>query len=623
MQQLRSCTEAIAAPFVRSAFVGNAGVVEFQKGTTLALKAETHNHPSAVEPFGGANTGVGGVIRDILGIAHKPIAVTDILCFGPTDLPLSELPDGSLHPRRVEAGVIDGVADYGNKIGLPTVAGAILYDRAYTTNPLVFAGCIGSAPTRALHEGPHAGDRVIVLGGATGRDGIRGATFSSATMDATTGEVAGASVQIGDPIVEKLLIDVLVGAEDMYSAITDCGAGGLSSAIGEMAEGVGADVDLALVPRKYPGLEPWEVWLSEAQERMVVSVPPRGVSALAKRCDKHGVGWSDVGSFTGDGILVVRHGDEVVARLDTEFLARRTSTTTHGRVDARSAAQWCHDREPSTTRQRRSSRCSAIRTSPRRPRRSTATTTRSSVPRSCARWSAPHPTVPPTAWSSLSRPTNTASRSGSASTRGTACTTPRPWPSPPSTRRSATSSPSAPTRTGSRCSTTSPGAIRGVSRRWAISSQRSTAAVQLPSCSMRRSCRGRTRSTTSTSAETASATLFRRRSSSPRSATFPMPIDASHPTSSTPGNVLMLIGSTETEFAGSHFDLVHGEPDDPGVVPAPDTDAAIHYRHLHAAMQAGLHRLLPRHQRGRSCGRTGRDVYRWASRGDDQHLAAR
>ena len=241
----------------------------------------------------GANTGVGGVIRDILGIAHKPIAVTDILCFGPTDLPLSELPDGSLHPRRIEAGVIDGIADYGNKIGLPTVAGAILYDRAYTTNPLVFAGCIGSAPTRPLHEGPHAGDRVIVLGGATGRDGIRGATFSSATMDATTGEVAGASVQIGDPIVEKLLIDVLVGAEDMYSAITDCGAGGLSSAIGEMAEGIGADIDLALVPRKYPGLEPWEVWLSEAQERMVVAVPPRGVSALAKRCDKHGVGWSD------------------------------------------------------------------------------------------------------------------------------------------------------------------------------------------------------------------------------------------------------------------------------------------------------------------------------------------
>lgn len=320
MKQLRECTEAIDAPFVVSAFVGNAGVVEFAKGTTIAVKAETHNHPSAVEPFGGANTGVGGVIRDVLGIAHKPIAVTDILCFGPLDLPLSDLPDGALHPRRIQTGVIDGVADYGNKIGLPTVAGAILYDPAYTTNPLVFAGCIGTAPTRPLHEGPHPGDRVVVLGGATGRDGIRGATFSSATMNATTGEVAGASVQIGDPIVEKLLIDALIGAEDLYSAITDCGAGGLSSAVGEMAEGVGCDVDLELVPRKYPGLEPWEVWLSEAQERMVVSVPPRGVSALAHRCERVGVEWADIGSFTGDGQLVVRAGDTKVADMSTEFL---------------------------------------------------------------------------------------------------------------------------------------------------------------------------------------------------------------------------------------------------------------------------------------------------------------
>ena len=272
MKRLRNSTETIDAPFVRSAFVGNAGVIEFTPGTTLALKAETHNHPSAVEPFGGANTGVGGVIRDVLGMAHRPILVTDVLCFGPADLPIDELPAGSLHPLRIRAGVVDGVADYGNKIGLPTVAGAVLYDPAYTTNPLVFAGCIGVAPTRPVHDGPHPGDRIVVLGGATGRDGIRGATFSSATMDATTGEVAGASVQIGDPVVEKLLIDALVGAEDLYSGITDCGAGGLSSAVGEMAEGVGADVDLDLVPRKYPGLEPWEVWLSEAQERMVVSI---------------------------------------------------------------------------------------------------------------------------------------------------------------------------------------------------------------------------------------------------------------------------------------------------------------------------------------------------------------
>ncbi|MGA1451886.1 MAG: phosphoribosylformylglycinamidine synthase subunit PurL [Ilumatobacteraceae bacterium] len=320
LRQLRDCTEEIDAPFVRSAFVGNAGVVEYVTGTTIALKAETHNHPSAIEPFGGANTGVGGVIRDVLGIAHRPIAVTDILCFGPRDLALDAIPEGALHPLRISEGVVDGVADYGNKIGLPTVAGAVLYDPAYTTNPLVFAGCIGTAEGWTSHDGPHPGDRVIVLGGRTGRDGIRGATFSSATMDATTGEVAGASVQIGDPITEKLLIDALVGAEELFTAITDCGAGGLSSAVGEMAEGVGADVDLDRVPLKYAGLEPWEIWLSEAQERMVIAVAPERVEAMRSRCDRFGVEFSDIGEFTGTGRLVVRCAGETVVDLDTEFL---------------------------------------------------------------------------------------------------------------------------------------------------------------------------------------------------------------------------------------------------------------------------------------------------------------
>jgi phosphoribosylformylglycinamidine synthase subunit PurSL len=317
---LRRATDTVAAPFVRSAFVGNAGIVSFVPGTTIALKAETHNHPSAVEPFGGANTGVGGVIRDVLGAAHRPIACTDVLCFGPPDLPVDDLPDGSLHPRRIREGVIDGVADYGNKIGLPTVAGAVLYDRAYTTNPLVFCGCIGVATDRPRPDGPFPGDRVVVLGGRTGRDGIRGATFSSATMDATTGEVAGASVQIGDPVTEKLLIDVLTDASEVWTAITDCGAGGLSSAVGEMAEHAGADVELTAAPLKYPGLAPWEIWLSEAQERMVVAVPPDRLPELRARCARHGVELADLGAFTGDGRLVVRHRGDVVADLDTTFL---------------------------------------------------------------------------------------------------------------------------------------------------------------------------------------------------------------------------------------------------------------------------------------------------------------
>ncbi len=219
------------------------------------------------------------------------------------------MPGGALHPLRIREGVIDGVADYGNKIGLPTVAGAILYDPAYTTNPLVFAGCIGQATGWEQHPGPFPGDRVVVLGGRTGRDGIRGATFSSLTMDATTGEVAGASVQIGDPIVEKGVLDVVLAARDehLYTSITDCGAGGLSSAVGEMAEGVGADVELDRVPLKYAGLEPWEIWLSEAQERMVIAVAPEHLDELTARCAAHGV---ELGDLVDPGLVEAPAGPE-------------------------------------------------------------------------------------------------------------------------------------------------------------------------------------------------------------------------------------------------------------------------------------------------------------------------
>ena len=322
LDQLRDATEQLGAPWVCNAFAGNAGVVSFDGATTYALKAETHNHPSAVEPFGGANTGVGGVIRDILGAGHRPVAVTDVLCFGPPAL--ADAPAGVLHPARIAEGVIAGVADYGNKIGLPTVAGAVLFDPGYTANPLVYAGCIGTGTIDRAEQGtPRRGDRIIVLGGRTGRDGIRGATFSSRTMDAETGSVAGASVQIGDPIVEKLLIDVLDELGGRYRAITDCGAGGFSSAIGELAEQVGAQVALDAAPLKYPGLAPWEIWLSEAQERMVLAVDPDGVAEVAAIAERHGVECTDLGSFGGpDGSarLVVGHRGRTVVDLDSRFL---------------------------------------------------------------------------------------------------------------------------------------------------------------------------------------------------------------------------------------------------------------------------------------------------------------
>lgn len=317
---IRAATDKIAAPWVRSAFVDNAGIIDFDDEFEVSFKVETHNHPSAIEPFGGANTGTGGVIRDILGVSAKPIAATDVLCFGLQDAAFETLPEGVMHPRRIRSGVVAGIQDYGNKIGIPTVNGAILYDPGYTSNPLVFCGCVGIAPKDKHPNQPLPGDRIIVLGGRTGRDGLRGATFSSATMDAQTGDVAGASVQIGDPITEKGLIEVITRARDLglYHAITDCGAGGLSSAVGEITRDTGADVELKSVRLKYPGLAPWEIWLSEAQERMVLAVS--NPAPLAELCKTFDVELTDIGAFTDTGQLIVRHDDRVVLDLDNHFL---------------------------------------------------------------------------------------------------------------------------------------------------------------------------------------------------------------------------------------------------------------------------------------------------------------
>jgi len=586
-EQLRTCTESIDAPFVISAFVGNAGVIEFTKGTTIALKAETHNHPSAVEPFGGANTGVGGVIRDVLGIAHRPIAITDILCFGPADLPLAELPAGSLHPRRIREGVIDGVADYGNKIGLPTVAGAILYDPAYTTNPLVFAGCIGTAPTRPLHDGPNRGDRVVVLGGATGRDGIRGATFSSATMDATTGEVAGASVQIGDPIVEKLLIDALVGAEDLFTAITDCGAGGLSSAVGEMAEGIGADIELDLVPRKYPGLEAWEVWLSEAQERMVVAVPPRSLGALELRCRRVGVDIADIGSFTGDGRLVVRNSGAVVADIDTKFLH-------DGRPQRRMPAEM-----PDPNRNDRTSRSVAdpaatilallahpnIASKAAIIRRYDHEILGATVVRPLVGAAADAPAdgvvlanpgategiaigIGVNPWFGLHDPEAMAYAVVDEAMRNIVAVGADPdrvalldnfsWGDP---RRPSTMGELVATVEGC-CAAARMYAAPFVSGKDSLNNEYVGAD-------------GERHAVPPTLVITAIAHV-------------PDADRCVTPDLAGAGNVLLLLGHTETEFAGSHLDLLQGEPPNPGVAPAPDPDAASRYRHLHSATQAGL-----------------------------------
>lgn len=319
---LREVTEELDPPWLRSAFVDDAGIVAFDDEFDVAFKVETHNHPSALEPFGGANTGVGGVVRDVIGVSARPIACTDVLCFGPADLPDDELPTGVLHPRRIRDGVVGGIGDYGNKLGLPTVNGSVLYHEGYTANPLVYCGALGILPHGSHPTEPHVGDRIISLGGRVGRDGIHGATFSSAGMDASTVDHVGSAVQIGDPITEKGLIEVIERARDarLYNAITDCGAGGFSSSVGEMGEDLGVDVDLSVVPLKYPGLQPWEIWLSEAQERIVIAVPPAKLGELQQLCDAWDVEVTDLGAFTGSERLVVRYGDTAVVDMPMSFL---------------------------------------------------------------------------------------------------------------------------------------------------------------------------------------------------------------------------------------------------------------------------------------------------------------
>lgn len=315
-------TEEVQPDWLVSAFSDNAGIVRFTETHDLAFKVETHNHPSAIEPFGGANTGVGGVIRDVLGVSAQPIACTDILCFGPLETDSETLAVGVLPPRRIAAGVVDGVRDYGNKMGIPTVNGAILYHHGYVYNPLVFCGCLGLLPHGSHPNKIVAGDRVVVLGGRTGRDGVHGATFSSGEMSHEINTQAGTAVQIGAPITEKKVADVIVQARDrqLYHAITDCGAGGFSSAVGEMGAETGVHVELAHAPLKYQGLAPWEIWLSEAQERMVLAVPTDNLDALLALCIIEEVEMSVIGTFTNNHRLTVSYHDETVADIDMAFL---------------------------------------------------------------------------------------------------------------------------------------------------------------------------------------------------------------------------------------------------------------------------------------------------------------
>jgi phosphoribosylformylglycinamidine synthase len=307
-----------------SVFADNAGVVRFNNEYNVCFKVETHNHPSAIEPYGGANTGLGGVIRDPLGtgLGAKPICNTDVFCFAPSDTPPESLPAGVLHPLKVLKGVVAGVRDYGNRMGIPTVNGAVCFDERYLGNPLVYCGTVGLIPVDRCHKEPRDGDLIVAVGGRTGRDGIHGATFSSVQLTSESERVSGGAVQIGNAIAEKKLLDVLLQARDagLYHAITDCGAGGFSSAVGEMAEGLGASVQLDKAPLKYAGLSYTEIWISEAQERMVLAVPPEQWPRLQKLCASEDVEATELGRFEATGRLRLSYQGQQVADLDLHFL---------------------------------------------------------------------------------------------------------------------------------------------------------------------------------------------------------------------------------------------------------------------------------------------------------------
>lgn len=318
--------DAAGEDFLVSVFHDNAGVVRFTEVDHLVYKVETHNSPSALDPYGGAMTGIVGVNRDSFGTGIGADLLTNVwgYCLGPPDY-AEPLPKGLMHPRRIREGVHHGVIDGGNQSGIPYSRGFELFDARYAGKPLVYCGTVAAMPVTSAGRPTHekrtqAGDAIVMIGGRIGKDGIHGATFSSVELDESSPVQA---VQIGDPLTQKMMFDMLTEARErgLISGMTDNGAGGLSSSVGEMAEATGgARIDLARAPVKYPGLAPWQILVSEAQERMTVAVAPDDVEAFMALAESREVEASVLGEFTETGRFEVTYGDMPVADLDLAFL---------------------------------------------------------------------------------------------------------------------------------------------------------------------------------------------------------------------------------------------------------------------------------------------------------------
>ena len=325
---IRATTDEVAkrVDWLVSVFHDNAGIIQFDENWNFALKCETHNSPSALDPYGGAITGIVGVNRDILGagLGCRCILNTDVFCFA-SPFYEGEIPPRLFHPRRVLRGVHRGVKDGGNQSGIPDVNGAIVFHERFLGKPLVFCGTGGLIPTTVAGKPSHVkgarpGDLIVMCGGRIGKDGIHGATFSSEELHEGSPATA---VQIGDPITQKKMADFLLEARDLglYTCITDNGAGGLSSSVGEMARGAGgAEVHIEKAPLKYAGLAPWEIFLSEAQERMTCAVPPDRIAAFLDLSRRRNVESTVLGAFTKSGRLECFCEGKRIAALEMTFL---------------------------------------------------------------------------------------------------------------------------------------------------------------------------------------------------------------------------------------------------------------------------------------------------------------
>ncbi len=301
----------------------DAGVVSFDEEYAYVVKMESHNHPSAIEPYGGAATGVGGIIRDVLCMGAQPVALLDSLYLGEVEKTVWN--DNALHPRFIFTNVVAGIRDYGNRVGIPNIAGSVDFDPSFNHSPLVNAGCVGIAKKSKIVRSfvSKVGDVLVLAGGRTGRDGIHGVNFASAELTEKS-ETLRSAVQLGNPIIKEPLIHAILEANDLnlIDGMKDLGGGGLSSSLGEMcfSGGTSAVVDLEKVLLKDSNMKPWEIWVSESQERMLLAVSPENLKAIGDIFEKWDIEYSSIGTVTAGRDLIIRFKGEEIFNLELSFV---------------------------------------------------------------------------------------------------------------------------------------------------------------------------------------------------------------------------------------------------------------------------------------------------------------